>query len=575
MYGSIVELEVSIKYIGTYNAISYNMWDYDTRGNENLPGIYIAPDGFKLQYKDSQLSMDDINGLVTKQITVETGYIGSFIIDNNGLYNNTKVDYTVANSVYYTPTLNTETWEWNIPPSGLSATSYNLMCTRLSYEGLSFNLMYSGDTSIEKSQFGAQYECTNICFNNETFIHFSNQKITINKNMECESVYFNDCISIRNTLYSANAIIRNITTQSIITQYINNATPITSSNIGSQSVKYSETSHGIRSYNSGGGSHGESYIIRAQWYRDGDDYFKLYCNEGNQVKVDYASSAGSAPANGGTANYANSAGSAPANGGTATNAEYCSNDSAYMRFHWSGQGGQPAWLWGGNDPNNMYVWSPSNFNVNYANSASSASSATYASSCVCGGISSNTGVYSGNGDNGGYGVANLFIQSWWGVGFVDGCTGRGMTASVDCRNGNIYAAGLLQSAGSFNTTTSAGANAHIANGNYTYSIYRSTSSSARYKHDIEYANIEELKCLYNVPIHTFKYNLDYLTNTDERYGKDIYGFIAEELDAIMPIAVNHNDDGTAEMWNNNILVPCLLGLIQDLHKRIQNLEGGN
>lgn len=41
-------------------------------------------------------------------------------------------------------------------------------------------------------------------------------------------------------------------------------------------------------------------------------------------------------------------------------------------WSWSGQGGQPGWLWGGNDGVNMYVYNPSNFSVNYANSAGSA-----------------------------------------------------------------------------------------------------------------------------------------------------------------------------------------------------------
>ena len=58
-----------------------------------------------------------------------------------------------------------------------------------------------------------------------------------------------------------------------------------------------------------------------------------------------------------------------AGAGTADNAEYLANDSAYMRMHWNGQSGQPTWLWGGNDASNMYVWNPSNFSVNYANSA--------------------------------------------------------------------------------------------------------------------------------------------------------------------------------------------------------------
>ena len=41
-------------------------------------------------------------------------------------------------------------------------------------------------------------------------------------------------------------------------------------------------------------------------------------------------------------------------------------------WNWAGQGGQPGWLWGGNDGVNMYVYNPANFSVNYANSAGSA-----------------------------------------------------------------------------------------------------------------------------------------------------------------------------------------------------------
>jgi hypothetical protein len=44
-----------------------------------------------------------------------------------------------------------------------------------------------------------------------------------------------------------------------------------------------------------------------------------------------------------------------------------------MTFFWSGQGGQPNWLWGGNDGSSHYVYNPSNFSVNYANSAGTAS----------------------------------------------------------------------------------------------------------------------------------------------------------------------------------------------------------
>lgn len=45
---------------------------------------------------------------------------------------------------------------------------------------------------------------------------------------------------------------------------------------------------------------------------------------------------------------------------------------ADIPFNWSGQPGQPAWLWGGNDAGNTYVYNPSNFSVAYAASAGSA-----------------------------------------------------------------------------------------------------------------------------------------------------------------------------------------------------------
>lgn len=48
------------------------------------------------------------------------------------------------------------------------------------------------------------------------------------------------------------------------------------------------------------------------------------------------------------------------------------SDGAKMVFNWSGQGGQPTWIWGGNDGVNMYVYNPANWSVNYANSAGTA-----------------------------------------------------------------------------------------------------------------------------------------------------------------------------------------------------------
>ena len=53
--------------------------------------------------------------------------------------------------------------------------------------------------------------------------------------------------------------------------------------------------------------------------------------------------------------------------------------STSMQFNWSGQGGQPTWLWGGNDVDNMYVYNPANFSVSYSNSSNYSNSSGWAS----------------------------------------------------------------------------------------------------------------------------------------------------------------------------------------------------
>lgn len=107
---------------------------------------------------------------------------------------------------------------------------------------------------------------------------------------------------------------------------------------------------------------------------------------------------------------------------------------------------------------------------------------------------------------------------------------------------------------------------------------RSTSSSQRYKRDIVMADIDDLKCLYDLPIKKFKYKNDYIAADDELYDKYLYGFIVEDLERILPCAVQHtnDEDGAVipEMWNSNIVVPSLLKLIQDLNTRLKNIEEG-
>ena len=106
---------------------------------------------------------------------------------------------------------------------------------------------------------------------------------------------------------------------------------------------------------------------------------------------------------------------------------------------------------------------------------------------------------------------------------------------------------------------------------------RSTSSSERYENSIVEADVSELSGLYDLPVKRFKYNDDYISSDDELHGKDLYGFTVEDLENILPCAVQHitGEDGAKlpETWNSNIIVPALLKLIQDLNTRLKVLEG--
>lgn len=51
--------------------------------------------------------------------------------------------------------------------------------------------------------------------------------------------------------------------------------------------------------------------------------------------------------------------------------------SCNKNWNWSGQAGQPNWLWGGNDASNMYVYNPANFSVNNASNLGGVPSSNY------------------------------------------------------------------------------------------------------------------------------------------------------------------------------------------------------
>lgn len=106
-------------------------------------------------------------------------------------------------------------------------------------------------------------------------------------------------------------------------------------------------------------------------------------------------------------------------------------------------------------------------------------------------------------------------------------------------------------------------------------IRHTTASSERYKENItNLRDVPELdpKKLLEIPVRAFSYKEDYLVADDDRAGILIPGLIAEEVDAIYPLAADYAD-GNVENINDRAILVNLLALVQDLYKEIAILKG--
>lgn len=181
---------------------------------------------------------------------------------------------------------------------------------------------------------------------------------------------------------------------------------------------------------------------------------------------------------------------------------------------------------------------------------------------------SNGTIDGGNSNTLYYGYVNV------GGGFPSGArfqvNGNSEFTGTVIATGSITAQGELYAAGHQTTTNAANGYVFTTGGR----IARSTASSERYKENItNLVDINELnpRKLLDLPVRAFTYKADHLVDTDDRAGQLIPGFIAEEVDAIYPIAADYLNG--PESWNDRIIIPALLALIQDQEKRIQVLEG--
>lgn len=116
-----------------------------------------------------------------------------------------------------------------------------------------------------------------------------------------------------------------------------------------------------------------------------------------------------------------------------------------------------------------------------------------------------------------------------------------------------------------------GGNPMMFNPSYLYIGY-SSSSSIRYKVLGKSIKEDELEDLYRIKVIWAKYKDGYLSEQDERYGKEMPMFIAEDIDRRFPLAVDHNEKGKAENWNYRIMIPCMFAMLKNEHEKVKNLQ---
>lgn len=101
----------------------------------------------------------------------------------------------------------------------------------------------------------------------------------------------------------------------------------------------------------------------------------------------------------------------------------------------------------------------------------------------------------------------------------------------------------------------------------------SASSSKRYKKNIVPVALDELEPhkLYGVDVVQYKYREGYLADDDPGIDKTFIGFIAEDIEEKYPAAATYRN-GKVESWNERILIPAMLKLIQEQKCSIDKLE---
>lgn len=92
------------------------------------------------------------------------------------------------------------------------------------------------------------------------------------------------------------------------------------------------------------------------------------------------------------------------------------------------------------------------------------------------------------------------------------------------------------------------------------------SSSKRYKKHIANMTLSEAKKILNIPIVWFSYKNGYLAADDSMAGKRVPGMYAEDVGKYYPEGAFCDGAGIIENWNERMIIPAMLKLIQNLYE---------
>ena len=203
---------------------------------------------------------------------------------------------------------------------------------------------------------------------------------------------------------------------------------------------------------------------------------------------------------------------------------------------------------------------------------------SYSSGGVCvspRGGSSNIGLYiTSSGLN--IGNSSAMNEGTLECGTINSNKGASFYGAVEAKSfsaiGNITTEGELRGEGAGTSTSTA--NCRLTTGSPKGTVRFAASSSERYKHDIEDIGADYLapELLYDLPVRQFIFNEGYLIEGDDRDGFYVPGLIAEEVAEHYPMAADLGEEkGTFENWNEKMIIPPMLKLVQDQKRQIDAL----